>query len=169
MTYLGMQVLIEGLALASFASIRDLAQNPLAASVNAYVMQDEARHVAFGRLALRDYYPELTQAERDEREEFAVEACYAMRDRFQAEEVWGALGLPVAECAAYMRDSDFMKRYRSALFTRIVPAMKDIGLWGDKIRRAYGEMGILGFADTDLSELARQDEEVARDFDTRRA
>ena len=76
MTYLGMQVLIEGLALAAFASIRDQAQNSLAASVNAYVMQDEARHVAFGRLALRDYYPQLTDAERDEREEFVVEACY---------------------------------------------------------------------------------------------
>src|SRR4030095_15707470 len=155
MTYLGMQVLIEGLALASFALIRDQAQNPLAASVNAYVMQDEARHVAFGRLALRDYYPQLTQAERDEREEFAVEACYAMRDRFQAEEVWSALGLPVAECAAYMNESGFMRRYRTALFTRIVPAMKDIGLWGDKIRRAYSQMGILGFADADLQQLAR--------------
>ena len=65
-----------------FQRIRDHAKNPLAASVNAYVMQDEARHVAFGRLALRDYYPQLTEAERDEREEFVVEACYLMRDRF---------------------------------------------------------------------------------------
>jgi len=73
-TYLGMQVLIEGLALAAFASIRDHAKNPLAAAVNAYVMEDEARHVAFGRIALRDYYPQLSEAERDEREEFAVEA-----------------------------------------------------------------------------------------------
>jgi len=169
MTYLGMQVLIEGLALAAFAQIRDQAQNPLAAAVNAYVMQDEARHVAFGRLALRDYYPQLTQKERDEREEFAVEACYAMRDRFQAEEVWGALGLPVAECAAYMNESDFMRRYRSALFTRIVPTMKDIGLWGDKIRRAYAEMNILGFADADLQALASHDEQVAEEFDARRA
>ena len=82
MTYLGMQVLIEGLALAAFQRIRDTSSNTLAAAVNAYVMQDEARHVAFGRLALRDYYPELTDAERDEREEFVVEACYHMRDRF---------------------------------------------------------------------------------------
>ncbi len=169
MTYLGMQVLIEGLALASFALIRDQAQNPLAASVNAYVMQDEARHVAFGRLTLRDYYPQLTQKERDEREEFAVEACYTMRDRFQAEEVWEALGLPVDECARYMHESDFMRRYRTALFTRIVPAMKDIGLWGDKIRAAYANMGILGFADADLGELGRSDERVADEFDARRA
>ena len=84
-TYLGMQVVIEGLALAAFQGIRDNAQNRLAAQVNAYVMQDEARHVAFGRLALREYYPHLSDAERDRREEFLVEACYLMRDRLAAD------------------------------------------------------------------------------------
>ena len=97
MTYLGMQVLIEGLALAAFQSIRDKAGNTLAAAVNAYVMQDEARHVSFGRLALRDYYPQLSEAERDEREEFAVEALHFMRDRFNQSEVWERLGLPAAD------------------------------------------------------------------------
>jgi hypothetical protein len=169
MTYLGMQVLIEGLALAAFATIRDQAKNSLAAAVNAYVMQDEARHVAFGRLALRDYYPQLTQAERDEREEFAVEACYLMRDRFLSEEVWETLGLPVEQCVAYVEASEIMRQFRSGLFTRIVPTIKDIGLWGPKIRRAYSNMGILGFADVDTDELTRQDERVAEQFDARRA
>src|SRR5205814_988223 len=82
MTYLGMQILIEGLALAAFQTIRDTATEPTARELNAYVMQDEARHVAFGRLALRDYYPELSDGERREREEFAVEACHLMRNRF---------------------------------------------------------------------------------------
>jgi len=168
MTYLGMQVLIEGLALAAFAEIRDHAKNSLAAAVNAYVMQDEARHVAFGRLALRDYYPHLTQAERDEREEFAVEACYLMRDRFLAEEVWEVLGLPVEECVAYVESSESMRLFRSMLFTRIVPTIKDIGLWGPKIRRAYAKMGILGFADVNTEELTRNDERVAEEFDARR-
>ncbi len=169
MTYLGMQVLIEGLALAAFQQIRDHSQNPLAASVNAYVMQDEARHVAFGRFALRDYYPQLTQAERDEREEFAAEACYLMRDRFQAEEVWATLGLPVDECAAYMLESDFMRNYRSALFSRIVPTMRDIGLWGPKIRKAYADMNIMGYADVDVAAMGEHDERVAEEFDARRA
>jgi hypothetical protein len=137
--------------------------------VNAYVMQDEARHVAFGRFALRDFYPTLTQAERDEREEFAVEACYLMRDRFQAEEVWETLGLPVDECAAFMLESGFMQRYRSALFSRIVPVIKDIGLWGPKIRAGYERMGILGFAETDTDAMSAEDERVAEDFDARRA
>ncbi len=88
MTYLTMQILIEGLALAAFQRIRDQSKNPLAAAVNAYVMQDEARHVAFGRLALRDYYPQLTDAERKEREDFVVTACWHMRDRFNQREVW---------------------------------------------------------------------------------
>ena len=77
MTYLTMQILIEGLALAAFQRIRDQSKNPLAAAVNAYVMQDEARHVAFGRLALRDYYPQLTDAERKEREDFVVDRLLA--------------------------------------------------------------------------------------------
>jgi hypothetical protein len=92
-----------------------------------------------------------------------------MRDRFQAEEVWATLGLPVDECAAYMLESGFMQRYRTALFTRIVPAIKEIGLWGPRIRKAYEEMGILGFADVDVEALARQDEKVAEDFDARLA
>jgi hypothetical protein len=163
-----MQVLIEGLALAAFASIRDQAKNSLAAAVNAYVMQDEARHVAFGRLALRDYYPQLTQAERDEREEFAVEACYLMRDRFLAEEVWETLGLPVEDCVRYVDSSEELRRFRSRLFTRIVPTIKEIGLWGPKIRRAYANMGIIGFADVDIEALARDDERVAAEFDARR-
>ena len=165
MTYLGMQVLIEGLALAAFHLIRDQAQNGLAAQVNAYVMQDEARHVAFGRLALSDYYPHLTDKERDEREEFTVEACYLMRDRFVAREVWERLGFPVDECTAFMEDSKVMRDFRSALFTRIVPTVKAIGLWGPRIRKAYEDMGIIGLADTDIEAIGREDEQIAEAFD----
>ena len=165
MTYLGMQILVEGLALAAFADIRDSAKNSLAAAVNAYVMQDEARHVAFGRLALRDYYPQLTDQERDEREEFAVDACYLMRDRFLAEEVWDTVGLPVEECIGYVDASQDMREFRSRLFSRIVPAMKDIGLWGPRIRRAYSHMGILGFSDVDLDAMTKEDERLAEQFD----
>jgi hypothetical protein len=168
MTYLGMQVVIEGLALAAFQQIRDNAQNPLAAAVNAYVMQDESRHVAFGRLALRDYYPQLTQKERDEREEFLLEACYLMRDRFDAVEVWKTLGLDPAECAAHMYDSGMMQLFRSSLFTRIVPIVRDIGLWGPIIRKGYEDMGIIDFANVDVQALQDGDETIARDFDARR-
>ena len=139
------------------------------ASVNAYVMQDEARHVAFGRFALRDFYPQLTQAERDEREEFAVEACYLMRDRFLSVEVWETLGLPVAECVAMVQSSERMKQFRTRLLTRIVPTIKDIGLWGPRIRKAYADMGVISYAEVDAEGLLARDEQVAADFDARRA
>jgi hypothetical protein len=167
-TYLGMQVLVEGVALAAFALIRDRATNPLAASVTAYVMQDEARHVAFGRLALRDYYPQLTEKERDEREEFVVEGCYLLRDRFLGDEVWAELGLPVERCKQHVDRSDFMRLYRSMLFTRIVPTIKEIGLWGPRVRKAYADMGILGYADTDVEAMGHDDERIAAEFDRRR-
>ncbi len=168
MTYLGMQVLIEGLALAAFAGIRDMAKNPLAAAVNAYVMQDEARHVAFGRLALREYYPHLTQKEKDEREEFVVEACYTMRDRFNSHDVFERLGLPTKECIEWEENSPGMIEFRAALFTRIVPAIKDIGLWGPKVTKAYSDMGVLAFADINMEELGARDEAVAEEFDAQR-
>ncbi|GAA4136437.1 ferritin-like domain-containing protein [Actinomadura keratinilytica] len=166
--YLGMQVLIEGLALAAFGVYRDMATNPLVKQLLAYVMQDEARHVAFGRLALKDYYAELTEKERAEREEFVVEGCYLMRDRFKGREVVENLGLPVDECMEYVEKSEMYNLYQSLLFSRIVPCVKDIGLWGEKVRSAYADMGVLDNAKADLDALMRQDEEIADAFDRQR-
>ncbi len=168
MTYLGMQVVIEGMALAALGQIRDHARSELFTQANAYVMQDESRHVAFGRFALRDYYPMLTQQERDEREQFLLEACHLMRDRFDAVELWQNLDLPIEECARAMYESGFMQRYRASLFTRIVPIVKDIGLWGPRIRRGDADMGIIGYAEADVQALQDEDEHIARQFDARR-
>ena len=168
MTYLGMQILIEGLALAAFHRLRDFAKNKLCAAVNAYVMQDEARHVAFGRLALRDFYPQLTDAERDEREAFVVEACYLMRDRFNQQDVWENLGLPLDECLDAVEHSDMMAQFRRRLFTRIVPTVKDIGLWGARVRRAFEDMGVLEFAEVDGAAMLENDNRVAEEFDARK-
>ncbi|MBW3665853.1 MAG: ferritin-like domain-containing protein, partial [Actinobacteria bacterium] len=121
MTYLGMQVMIEGVALAAFSMIRDFTQDPLGKSLNAYVMQDEARHVAFGSLALQDAYAELTEKEREEREEFVVEASYLLKDRFLAEEVWENLGFDTEECVEYVDNAQLMGEFRKALFSRVVP------------------------------------------------
>jgi len=165
MTYLGMQILIVGLALAAFQRIRDYARYRLTASVYAYVMQDEARHVAFGRLALRDYYPQLSEAERGEREEFVIEACYHMRDRFNQRELWERLGLPADECVEVTMASENMRMFRKRLFSRIVPTVKDIGLWGARVRGAFADMGALDLGDVDTDTLLEQDNKVAQEFD----
>jgi hypothetical protein len=165
MPYLGMQVLIEGLALAAFGVHRDLSNNALVTQLLAYVMQDEARHVAFGRLALRDYYRQLTAAERADREEFIVEGCYLMRNRFRAQEVWERMGFDVAECLQFTEQSPVQQAFRTLLFSRIVPCVKDIGLWGPKVQRAYTDLGVIDAADSDLEALMRSDEEIAERVD----
>jgi hypothetical protein len=165
MTYLGMQVLIEGLALAAFQSIRDKAGNTLAGAVNAYVMQDEARHVSFGRLALRDYYPHLSAAERDEREQFVVEALYFMRDRFNNAEVWERLGLPADVLNELHYNSKQMRSFRGRLFSRVVPTVKDIGLWGPRVQKTFAEMGVMDYANIDVTEQLANDGKVADEFD----
>src|SRR3989454_7908186 len=76
MIYLGMQIMVEGLALAAFGLMRfTAAREPLIQQITGYVMRDEARHVAFGILSLQDLYTkELTSHELREREDFVIEA-----------------------------------------------------------------------------------------------
>ncbi|OHV47542.1 ferritin-like domain-containing protein [Pseudofrankia sp. BMG5.36] len=166
--YLGMQVLIEGLALAAFGLLRDMRPLPLPKQILAYVMQDEARHVAFGRLALRDYYKELTDAERAEREQFAAEGCFLMYERLNGAEVWENVGLDLAESTELVKNSDYFRTFQTLLFSRIVPCMKDIGLWGPTIRDAYTKLGVLDMVNVDLGALMAADERIADDLDDER-
>jgi hypothetical protein len=168
MPYLGMQVLIEGLALAAFGMIRDTTTKPLPQQILAYVMQDEARHVAFGRMALRDYYKQLTDAELREREEFVIEGCYLMRDRLRGTEVLENFGISPQEAAEYSEQSEFLQLFRKLLFSRIVPCVKDIGLWGERLQRAYLDMGVFDLGDSNLDLLMAADEELAERLDAER-
>jgi hypothetical protein len=170
MTYLGMQILIEGLALAAFGINRDFLTEPLMVAINAYVMEDEARHVAFGVKALEDVYGQMTEAERREREEFVIEACHLMRDRFMAQEVWDTLGLPGCEVVAWVDENGhLMREYRKMLFSRIVPNIKRIGLWGPRVVQAFTDLEVIDYQDLEPEAFFRQDEEAARRLDELRA
>jgi P-aminobenzoate N-oxygenase AurF len=148
MKYLGMQILIEGLALASFRMIHDFTNEPLIKQLIHYVMRDEARHVAFGVLSLREFYQnELSERERREREEFTYEASRLMRDRLIGEEVYARLGLPVEECRKLTLDSMVMREFRKFLFMRIVPNIKRLGLLTPWLKEKFAELDILRFED----------------------
>lgn len=168
MPSLGMQVLVEGLALAAFGMIRDATTKPLPRQLLAYVMQDEARHVAFGRLALRDYYRELSDVELREREEFVIEGCYLMRDRLRGTEVYENFGIDAAEANDIDANQEFAQVFRKLLFSRIVPCVKDIGLWGPRLQQAYVDMGVFELGDANLDLLMSQDEEIADKVDAER-
>ena len=168
MPYLGMQVLIEGLALAAFGILRDITTMPLPKQILAYVMQDEARHVAFGRMALRDYYKQLSATELAEREDFVIEGCYLMRDRIRGDEIWDNFGIPSAELREINDNSDYSRLFRSLLFSRLVPCVRDIGLWSERLQQAYADMGVLDSAGADLEALMKSDEEIAEKLDAER-
>jgi hypothetical protein len=148
MKYLGMQILIEGLALASFRMIHDFTVEPLVKELIHMVMKDEARHVAFGVLSLKEFYEkELNEKERREREEFTYEASRLMRDRLVGEEVFGRMGLPVEECKKITLESASMREFRKFLFMRIVPNIKRLGLLTPWLKEKFAEMDILKFED----------------------
>ena len=151
MTYLGMQIMVEGLALAAFGFMHMLTEEPLLKQLLRYVMSDEARHVAFGVLSLKEYYDELTDAEMRERQEFAFEAAVRMRDRFLQQEVWERMGVPVegghlARCSMTPEHQMFQQM----LFSKIVPNCKKLGLLDASdgwLRQKFDEIGVIQFED----------------------
>ncbi len=147
-TYLGMQIMVEGLALAAFGFQYQMSPDPLLKQITRYVMADEARHVAFGVLSLKEAYADLTGPEIRERQEFCYEAAVRMRDRFLSQEVWEALGMPVRECTEIMLHNPLQLEFRRVLFSKIVPNLKKLGLLdaGDGwLRQKFGELGVLEF------------------------
>ena len=151
MTYLGMQIMVEGLALAAFGFMHQLTPEPLLKQLLRYVMADEARHVAFGVLSLQEFYRELTAAELRERQEFAFEAAVRMRDRFLSQEVWERMGVPVRPMVEnFLALPADQKPFQNILFSKIVPNCKKLGLLdaGDGwLRRRFEEIHVIEFED----------------------
>ena len=150
MTYLGMQIMVEGLALAAFGFMHQLTAEPLLKQLLRYVMSDEARHVAFGVLSLKEHYAELSDAELRERQEFAFEAAVRMRDRFLQQEVWERMGIDPKVAIPLAQQSPYRAEFQKMLFTKIVPNCKKLGLLdasGGWLRQRFGELGVLQFED----------------------
>ena len=153
MKYLGMQIMVEGLALAAFGFIHTFSKEALIRDVTKHVMLDEARHVAFGVMSLRGLYDEMSEAEIKERQDFAYEACVLMRDRFTGREVWEKLGFPVERCVELSMTAPAMREFRKMLFSKIVPNLKRIGLLSGELRERFAapDLDILKFENWEAS------------------
>jgi hypothetical protein len=147
-TYLGMQIMVEGLALAAFGFIQSMTTEPLLKQMLRYVMADEARHVAFGVLSLQEFYSQLSAAEIRERQEFAFEAAVRMRDRLLFQEVWERLEVPKADQLKVVSQAPERDDFQILLFSKIVPNVRKLGLldaadgW---LREKFTEMGVIAF------------------------
>ncbi|HET6636781.1 MAG TPA: diiron oxygenase [Streptomyces sp.] len=164
---LAAHILVENMGLATFGVHRERLTDPLARAFSAYVARDEARHVAFGRLLLRKLYPQLSEAERREREDFVVEGCWALRDRYVDDEIWTTLGYG-EEAIRASRRSPAKREFRRLVFMRIVPGLKEIGMFGPRVQQALQKMGVLGFQNVDEEALRALDDKAAVDALTRR-
>jgi hypothetical protein len=150
MTYLGMQVMVEGLALAAFGFLHQTTGEPLLKQLLRYVMSDEARHVAFGVLSLKEVYDGMTDVEIKDRQEFAFEAAVRMRDRFMSQEVWERMGVPVKDIGPMVLADPTRILFQSMLFSKIVPNCKKLGLLDRNdqwLRRRFEEMNVIQFED----------------------
>jgi hypothetical protein len=150
MTYLGMQIMVEGLALAAFGFMHQITEDPLLKQLLRYVMSDEARHVAFGVLSLKEVYAEMSSSELQHRVEFAFEAAVRMRDRFLQQEVWERMGVDPKVAIPLAQSSPFRAEFQRMLFTKIVPNCKKLGLldvndgW---LRQRFTELDVIQFED----------------------
>ncbi len=167
MTYLGMQIMVEGLALTAFSLMHHATQEPLLKKLLRYVMSDEARHVAFGVLSLQDYYTSLNTAEIRDRQEFAFEAALRMRDRLLGQDVWEKMGVDAKLAINTMRNGSIGDPFGPMLFSKIVPNCKKLGLLdaGDGwLRTKFEEIGVIQFEDwTNTGEEYELLDELAKD------
>ena len=145
-TYLGMQIMVEGLALAAFGLQKMMmAEEPLIVDITTRIMADESRHVAFGVISLEGVYKDMTANELREREDFVMEATHLMRERLLMEPVFQRLGWPSEVWVPWAQNTPFMKGFRQMLFSKIVPNLKRLGLLTPRVREMYGKLDLLRF------------------------
>ena len=154
--FLGMQLLVEGLALAAFINMINRCNEPLLKKLLRLVVQDEARHVAYGVLSLRHHYEEMSEKERLERQEFVYEATVLMRDRLFNTSAYEKLGIDPKAVEDFLSRSNYARQFRSLMFVNVVPNMKKIGLLNGFLEKKFEEMGILALQDFDTDGLLKK-------------
>lgn len=168
LTFLGMQILVEGVALAAFSLGEAMFSNPVIARITELVRRDEARHVAFGVLSLQGLYHDMDPIDLAEREEFVLEACALMRDRFMPHQVWENFGLDVDAATKSFLTSVDMAAFRSLMFSKVVPNLRKLGLLTPRVRDGFEKLGILRFeryvdSATEAGELEPDETDAADD------
>lgn len=141
--FVGMQIIIEGLALAAFQTLRLASMDPLFRELLEYVIRDEARHVAFGVTYMEQFVRSLSEQEKEERAHFAYEACVVMRERLVASHVHAHFGFDVEAARIHQLESGIAKQFNDLLFMRVIPNLKRVGLLTEKVRPLYDELGLL--------------------------
>ena len=143
--FIGMQIIIEGLALAAFNVARQGTNDPVFKDMLYLIIRDEARHVTFGVNYLEEFIKTLSEEELEERAMFAYEACLVMRGRLMSADVYENFGWDKDDAQAFAQKADVANNFQHLLFTRVVPNLSRIGLLTEKVRPLYDELGVLEY------------------------
>jgi hypothetical protein len=144
--FIGMQLIIESLALAAFHVQKANAADPLLRDILELVTRDEARHVAFGVTYMEQFVKSLSQAEIEDRARFAFEACRVMRERIVPTDVFEHYRFDVEEGRRRFLAAGQMDSFRNLLFTRIMPNLNKVGLLPESVHGLYETLGLVQFA-----------------------
>ena len=147
--FIGMQVVIEGLALAAFNAAKDGTNDPVFKRMLELIIRDEARHVTFGINYLTEFVQTLSEEDRRDRAKFALEACTVSRHRLKAYDVWEKYGMNIEETEEYQKENILQTQFQDVLFSRIMPNLKKIGLLTEDLIPEYEKLGVLAYADGD--------------------
>jgi hypothetical protein len=154
MKCVGMQVIAESLAMGTFKMMKQGTNDEVLRQVVELTAQDEARHVSYGLIYMKDEIPRMDAAERDRLEDFALagisllagpEARAAsgepMLQMFQ--EVGIDVAKATAELQERMADPEFRERMPNPFRDYVMPQLNRIGLVTDRTASKYEEFGMV--------------------------
>ena len=157
---LNSHVVAEGWGLGSMQLMRDNATNPLAKSMLAYIMQDEARHIAFGRYVLKDHFSKLTAQELIDREDYLIACVMWLYARLDFTEILDH-HLDMKDVGRQIKDNVGYHKVKKHMMSRIVPIIRDIGLLTPRIQKTFVKLGILENIDLNFDTMWDEDNAIA--------
>ncbi len=149
----GMQIVIEGLALYSFREMRNYTEEPLLKELLTYVARDESRHHAYGVKYVARCVPHLSAEKLTELEDFALEASRTLIDNRnqqtlfgEALKIWEEVGVDVAGLLKSLQDErdeltsgGTRGRRLGPISGFVVPTLRRCGLLSERVATHYHE------------------------------
>ncbi|MBM4337037.1 MAG: diiron oxygenase [Deltaproteobacteria bacterium] len=153
MKCVGMQVIAESLAMGSFRMMKASTKDEVLSRVVDLTAQDEARHVSFGLIYMKEELPRMSEPDRDELEDFALAAVRMLADpAAQAENggplfgIFGEVGIDqevaLRELTEKFSDPAFRAKQPNPFREYVVPQLKRLGLITERTAPKYQEMGL---------------------------
>jgi hypothetical protein len=154
MKCVGMQVIAESLAMGSFKLMKAGTRDEVLARVVELTAQDEARHVSFGLIYMKEELPRMSEEGRTRVEDFAV-AALRMLCSPEAQMAFGEplfaifreVGIDTDVAAKEMEekflDPAFRARQPNPFRDYVIPQLQRLGLITDRTAPAYRDMELI--------------------------